>query len=677
MRVSHILIVTAAFAAAAILAILAAFLTAIAIESRSASVVTTRLLNDGITWVTIEPDGLKLYMRGTAPNEAARFRAINLAGSVIDASRVRDELEVTPVRAIEAPRFSVEMLRNDDGLQLIGLLPAGTAETDPVAALTEEAQRLASGLTVTDMLETAAFPAPEGWDRALEYGLTALRALPRSKISVAVDAVSITAISDSESEKRRLESELARQKPEGLIVRIDISAPRPVLTPFTLRFILDEDGARFDACSADTERARARILAAAIAAGMEGQVPCTIGLGVPTPRWAEAAEAGISAVKALGAGSFTMSDADLTLQATETTPQAAFDRVVGDLRAALPDVFSLTAILPPKPTAGQEGPAEFTATLSDKGRVELRGRITDDLLQKAVDSYARAQFGADAVYTATRLDDQLPDGWPVRVLAGLESLAQLAHGTVLVRADLVEVSGVTGSVDGRARITQILSNKLGQGQSFRVNVTYDKKLDPLAGLPTPQECQAEIAAALTRQKITFAPGSTEIDSSAGKTMDALAEILRRCPDVKFEIGGHTDSQGSEEGNRAISQARAEAVLIGLQGRRAPVAALTAVGYGEARPIADNGTEEGREANRRIEFTLIEAPAAEVAEASEQPVTAPDAEGVAPTATDAAADTAAADAGAATAEAPDFSGDDSPSVAPTEPTMRPKTRPQSP
>lgn len=679
MRFPRALVVTAAFLAAAILAILAAFLTALGIEGRSASVVNTRLLNDGITWVTVEPDGLKLYMRGTAPNEAARFRAVNLAGSVIDASRVRDELEVTPVRAIEAPRFSVEMLRNDDGLQLIGLLPAGNGGADPVAVLTQEAENLASGLTVTDMLETAAFPAPEGWEEALGYGLTALRMLPRSKISVAVDSVAITAISDSESEKRRLESELARLKPEGLPVRIDISAPRPVLTPFTLRFIIDDAGARFDACSADTERARNRIIAAAVAAGAEGKAPCTIGLGVPSPSWAEAAEAGIRAVAALGAGSFTMSDADLTLQATETTSQASFDRVVGDLRAALPDVFSLTAILPPKPSATQEGPAEFTATLGENGRVELRGRVTDDLMQKAVDSYARAQFGADEVYTATRLDENLPDGWSIRVLAGLESLAELAEGSLLVRADLVEVKGITGSQGARARITQVLSDKLGQGQSFRVNVTYDEKRDPLAALPTPEECLAEINSAMTRRKITFAPGSTEIDADANQTMDALAEILKTCPGLQLEIGGHTDSQGSEEGNRALSQARAEAVLIALQGRRAPVELMTAVGYGETRPIADNGTEEGREANRRIEFTLLGGTAPEAAEteaAGEATGEATGEDAAATTATPAeppAADQPAADQPAAE-EGPDFSNDDSPSVAPTEPTIRPRKRP---
>ncbi len=86
----------------------------------------------------------------------------------------------------------------------------------------------------------------------------------------------------------------------------------------------------------------------------------------------------------------------------------------------------------------------------------------------------------------------------------------------------------------------------------------------------------------------------------------------------MEIAGHTDAQGGEGSNLALSQARAEAVLLGLQGRRVLVGSLTAMGYGEARPIADNDTEEGREANRRIEFTLTGAGATPTANLSPQP-----------------------------------------------------------
>ncbi|MFD1808409.1 OmpA family protein [Gemmobacter lanyuensis] len=285
----------------------------------------------------------------------------------------------------------------------------------------------------------------------------------------------------------------------------------------------------------------------------------------------------------LGAGSITFSDADVTLLADPGTPQATFDRVVGDLQAALPQVFSLKSTLPPKADGALAGPAEFTAALAETGKVELRGRLTDDLLKAAVDSYAKARFGADQVYTATRFDDALPDGWPVRVLAGLEALAILHHGNLVVRADTVEVSGVTGRQDGRARVAQILSDKLGQGKPFKVSVTYDEAFDPFAALPSPQECAVQLNGVLAKTKISFAPNSAEIAAEAEGTMVALTDILKNCPALKLEIAGHTDAQGSTEGNLALSQARAEAVLLSLQGRGAPVAGIIAKGYGEGFP----------------------------------------------------------------------------------------------
>ena len=708
LRPNQTVLAAATFVVAGLLAALIAWGAALVIENRSAEAITSRLLTEGYAWAQVSSDGLRVTLSGTAPNEAARFRAINLAGTIVESSRLVDSFEVTPARTVEAPRFSVEMLRNEDGIQLIGLLPEGTAE----AALMEQAQSLTPGADLADMLETSAYPAPDTWDSAFAFGLRALKLLPRSKISVAADAVNITAIASSEAQKRAFEAELAQNRPAGVKVSVDISAPRPVLTPFTLRFVIDGQGPRFDACSADSPEAQARILAVAGAAGITGRPNCTIGLGVPTPSWADAVSSGIAAAATLGSATITFSDADVTLLAGEEVSQASFDRVVGELRNALPDVFSLDATLTKAKTAVTAGPVEFTANMApDTGRVELRGRLTDDRLQLAVESYAKARFGVDDVYVATRLDPELPDGWPVRVLAGLQALAELDSGSLLVRSDTVEVAGLTGSQLARARVSQILSGELGQGQTFKVDVKYVEALDPLAALPTPRECADRLDDVMRMGKIAFEPGSAEIDSSANAVMNGLAVALTDCSGLQMEIAGHTDAQGSDTGNLALSQARAEAVMLALQGRRVDVSAMRANGYGEGRPVADNGDEAGREANRRIEFTLIGAddmpvrkpditqfltpadpapadagPALAIpltsdtprpkartpdpAAASMPPETA--AQDDAPLETD--APLAAGEPFTQAKEAPDFTGDTSPSLSLTEPTGRPQPRP---
>jgi OOP family OmpA-OmpF porin len=72
----------------------------------------------------------------------------------------------------------------------------------------------------------------------------------------------------------------------------------------------------------------------------------------------------------------------------------------------------------------------------------------------------------------------------------------------------------------------------------------------------------------------------------------------------MEIGGHTDSEGSESGNQRLSQQRADAVLAALRAKGLALPLVTARGYGESEPLADNGTSEGRAANRRIAFDLV-------------------------------------------------------------------------
>jgi OOP family OmpA-OmpF porin len=600
MRVSSIAIVSAIFTGAAVLSLLTATFSVRVIEDGSEIAVRRTLDDGGLTWAEVQADGLTVRLSGIAPNEAARFRAISTTGTVVDASRVIDGMDVIDTVGLAAPRFSAEILRNDSGISVIGLIPAATDRD----AVVSELNAISGDLPVADLLEIADYPEPEGWSDALSFALLALRELPRSKISVDEGQVEITAITDSAEEKAELEARLERRVPPALRLALDIAAPRPVITPFTLRYVLDADGGRFDACSAQDEAAQARILAAAEAAGLSGTPNCTIGMGVPTPRWADAAEQAMAAVSSLGGGTVTISDADIALVALEGTDQRLFDRVVGELETGLPDVFALHAQLPVSETAGDATTQEFTATLSPEGLVQLRGRLSDDALRQLADSYAKARFGSSSVYTAARIVEGLPADWPLRVLTGLEALTYLENGALTVTPDLVRLNGTTNLENGRDLMSRLMSDKLGEAAQFEIDVAYQPPPPPSDIPPTPEECEAALAEVMSKGQITFEPGSATIDEGSLGTMNAIAELLEACGDIRIEIQGHTDSQGREVMNEQLSQARAQSVLNELRARRIPTSNFTAKGYGESRPIADNSTEAGREANRRIEFRLI-------------------------------------------------------------------------
>jgi len=114
-------------------------------------------------------------------------------------------------------------------------------------------------------------------------------------------------------------------------------------------------------------------------------------------------------------------------------------------------------------------------------------------------------------------------------------------------------------------------------------------------VPTPDPA---CATALDTE-VLFATNSAELTPNGRATLDRLAPCWRG---GRFEVGGHTDSSGSNAINEPLSERRARAVVDHLVAGGISASALTARGYGSSRPVADNTTPEGRARNRRVEFS---------------------------------------------------------------------------
>jgi outer membrane protein OmpA-like peptidoglycan-associated protein len=118
-------------------------------------------------------------------------------------------------------------------------------------------------------------------------------------------------------------------------------------------------------------------------------------------------------------------------------------------------------------------------------------------------------------------------------------------------------------------------------------------------------CQIRVTAFSTQNSILFQSGSATIAESSGPALDTIASVLAECPDATVNVEGHTDADGDDRRNLALSVARAEAVIEALIQRGIAPERLYALGYGETVPIAPNESAEGKRLNRRIVFTLLE------------------------------------------------------------------------
>lgn len=104
--------------------------------------------------------------------------------------------------------------------------------------------------------------------------------------------------------------------------------------------------------------------------------------------------------------------------------------------------------------------------------------------------------------------------------------------------------------------------------------------------------------------INFDYNKSTIKPESMGTLNMIVQIMKENPELKFEIGGHSDSDGEDTYNLKLSQQRAEAVRSQLVSMGIDAGRLTAKGYGESKPVAPNTTPEGKANNRRVEFTKL-------------------------------------------------------------------------
>ena len=104
--------------------------------------------------------------------------------------------------------------------------------------------------------------------------------------------------------------------------------------------------------------------------------------------------------------------------------------------------------------------------------------------------------------------------------------------------------------------------------------------------------------------ITFATDSSDLSPAFFDVLNSVGKVLTEFDQTVVEVAGHTDSTGSDAYNQGLSERRASSVATYLRSQGIMTDRLITIGMGESRPIADNSTSAGRQANRRVEITLV-------------------------------------------------------------------------
>jgi outer membrane protein OmpA-like peptidoglycan-associated protein len=189
---------------------------------------------------------------------------------------------------------------------------------------------------------------------------------------------------------------------------------------------------------------------------------------------------------------------------------------------------------------------------------------------------------------------------------GCASWNRTAKGTAIGAGAGAAVGAIIGKQTGNTALGAILGAAVGGAAGAYIGNYMDKQAE---------EMQKDIEGAKIERvgegiKITFDSGilfdvdKAALRSEAKTNLDKMAAILNKYPDTNILVEGHTDATGTDEYNLELSKQRAQSVEGYLAGLGVNPSRFTVTGYGEAQPVADNETTEGRQQNRRVELAIM-------------------------------------------------------------------------
>ncbi len=246
------------------------------------------------------------------------------------------------------------------------------------------------------------------------------------------------------------------------------------------------------------------------------------------------------------------------------------------------------------------GIADYEYILEFDGeQLRLTGAVADIKTKTGIVSQAQATFGTNQVADNLSIaKDASPQVASIIHDHLITNLKNFSRGKIIISSSKLSVTGSVESKQQRDFLHQRISSVLPQSYLPVYSISVTDEVSNHASF----RCQNKFVQLLGKEKIRFSVNKATISQPSHRLLNALAATATDCPNAKIEVAGHTDSSGSAQLNQALSQRRAQAVVDFLVQKKVKNS-LTAKGYGESKPIADNSTVKGKALNRRIEFKV--------------------------------------------------------------------------
>jgi outer membrane protein OmpA-like peptidoglycan-associated protein len=237
------------------------------------------------------------------------------------------------------------------------------------------------------------------------------------------------------------------------------------------------------------------------------------------------------------------------------------------------------------------------------GSISTEERIT--LVEETLATSFSREVDVEGLTTLEGLADE--SAWLGPTLALVRRFSDALPTGRVVADPTYRLLTVVGETEDKALRDELNEFASETGAGFGFDVTTGVRLLVVEVPPTEEEVeelQVNLDDLIEGKVVEFEVKSYELTPEGAALLDEISDALETVPNVRVRIAGYTDSQGSHEDNQILSELRAQAVLEYLVARGAERDRFEVIGLGEADPVADNNTAEGRARNRRIEFTAL-------------------------------------------------------------------------
>jgi OmpA-OmpF porin, OOP family len=420
----------------------------------------------------------------------------------------------------------------------------------------------------------------------------ALKGTILDKRRISVEGRDVTLAADAFSEDGRQSAVASVEAVPGVRLVNDETRLVPEAKPFV--WSAERDVVRVTLSgNSPLPASKSRLMEAARAnlGGVEVVDRMNLSRGAP-PHFDNAALLLLDQVGKLKEGKITLSDTKVSLSGMAR--ELGGREAVAAALKNLPEGFSVAANdvkAPPYIFQAYKDPVAVTLTLT--------GNVPDNNVHATLVAAAGRKFFSEKVVDNLKTSIGAPAGFANAVVSALGALSRLSTGTLVVSDREVKLSGDALYDAAASQIRAGLGKDFPQGWQFKPEIS----VKPAAAPVDATVCQQLFTELLGKARIRFEPGKADIVADSAGLLDRLIETALRCPAANIEISGHTDGDGDEAANQALSEKRAQAVADYLVKAGLPANRFSAVGYGSTQPIAANETDQGKAQNRRIDFVV--------------------------------------------------------------------------